>query len=217
MNHARHLPFYLAALLLIGGCAGAHGAGAEAGPKAGANSYLQALKADSIHGAQSALVIHGTGGDAARDLFVEMMIVPRELSQVCQQKLGQDLPGTKRGDMLDDQTIDAAIAAVKTAQVTVTGKTAMLNARSRALQSVGLDPTAQPMEKSLFGWRVVLDQAFGSNPGKFMEKGQDGYRYHQQMKILEEVIGEIRSGKLKTVDEVTTAITTKGDALDKKG
>src|SRR5947209_4042295 len=127
MPHFRTAAYVLlfAALVSLTGCSGGGGA---TGPKEAAVAYLRALRTNDIHAAEAALAVHGSGGGAARDLYVELILVPRQLDAACREKLGQPAATGRDSGALDDRTIDAAIQAVQSAQVDVKGDAATIHA-----------------------------------------------------------------------------------------
>jgi hypothetical protein len=202
--------FLLGLLALFTGCAG----GSD--PRSTALSYIQALRQYNISGAESCLVVHGPSGTDARDMLVEVIVVPRQIDALCREKFGHDLPQGDEAKVVDDQTLDAAAEAVMNARVKLNDNTAYLYTAQGALDAVCLT-SSQPAEKSVFGWRLIVDKYFDakSQPADIMRKGGEGWVLRQNMNILRDVMKEIRSGKLGNTDEVITEIGKKSDEFVK--
>jgi hypothetical protein len=199
--------------LAAGGCATG---GSD--PRSAARIYVQALRDNDTRAAEACVVIHGDHGDEARDVCVEGFIVPRELDQLCQEKFGRSLPKLGSDDLLgepiDDDTLSQALEAVETAQVqNGDANSAVLLARTYAVEAVGIDHRKQPLEKSWLGWRLVFDKVIQPSPAQAMRPGQRGWFCRQQLNIRKDVISGIRSGHLKSIKEVMAEINAKTAAI----
>jgi hypothetical protein len=199
----------LSLLALVAGCTG----GSD--PRSAALSYIQALRGNNLGAAESCLVVHGPSGSDARDMLVEVIVVPRQIDALCREKFGHELP---QGDakVVDDQTLDTAADAVMSARVKLNDNTAYLYTPQGTLDAICLT-SSQPVEKSIWGWRLVGDKYFDakSQPADIMRKGQEGWMLRQNMNILRDVMKEIRSGKLTSSDDVIAEIGKKSDEFVK--